>query len=410
MINPGFGNKNGEREESMIEAILYNPKQADQKNVLVCFPITSYKDIYEKLDAAGMGNALERDCCVMEIIKGLPILKRLEETYVNVDELDYLAKRLDSFDEREIAKFQGAAVSCGCDSISDLINLTFSCQEVTIIQDFRDLKAIGRDHYMDIYGGATEEELKALDARKCALSLILNDTGSITPYGIIYENGMQLSQLYSGKQFPEYDYGCKSVLVVAMGKRSKSESGSSEDVTWFYLPMEKCQIERAMLRADISRCDDMQIKYIRSEFPAGLDTLLASNGLDLEPLNDLCIRFKALDESERKKTHGVLQMACPSDIFQVRNLIEQLGLFEFFPGISTPEEYGRHMIIESGHYDYDSELEEFYDFKKYGEQRIADECGMFTNQGYISYHGFLSIEEVMAGSNSERMIMTMGGM
>ena len=47
-----------------------------------------------------------------EILGEYPILKRLEGKPVNIDELDYLAKRLDSFCyAQEGAQFQGAAVS-----------------------------------------------------------------------------------------------------------------------------------------------------------------------------------------------------------------------------------------------------------------------------------------------------------
>ena len=53
-----------------------------------------------------------------------------------MDELDYLAKRLDSFTDQELAQFQSAAVSYDYSNIVDLINLTFSCQEVTVITDF----------------------------------------------------------------------------------------------------------------------------------------------------------------------------------------------------------------------------------------------------------------------------------
>ncbi len=33
--------------------------------------------------------------------------------------------------------------------LKDLINLTFSCQQVTVISDFTDLEAIGRQHYIN---------------------------------------------------------------------------------------------------------------------------------------------------------------------------------------------------------------------------------------------------------------------
>ena len=53
------------------------------------------------------------------------------------------------------------------------------------------------------------------------------------------------------------------------------------------------------------------------------------------------------------------------------------------------------MIQQSGHFSYDPHLEEFYDFAKYGHQRMEQEYGKFTDRGYVSYHGTLSLEELM---------------
>ena len=36
-----------------------------------------------------------------------------------------------------------------------------------------------------------------------------------------------------------------------------------------------------------------------------------------------------------------------------------------------------------------SNLDEFYDYGKYGRQHLEQSQGMFTEQGYISYHGIL---------------------
>jgi hypothetical protein len=55
-------------------------------------------------------------------------------------------------------------------------------------------------------------------------------------------------------------------------------------------------------------------------------------------------------------------------------------------------------------------ISRFYDFGKYGQQRMEQEYGEFTDRGYISYHGTLSLDELMYGSESERMDFSMGGL
>ena len=335
-----------------------------------------------------------------------PVLKRLQETEANVDELDYLAKRLGSFDRYELAQFQGTAVSQEFFNMTDFINLTFCCQGVTVIQDFTDLEDIGRKHCLNLHGGLTTDELQSLNFQEIALSLLQNEDGIITPYGVVYDNGMELELFYDGLHFPDYRYSGDTLLTVAVTDRSLP--ADTNDIAWLYLPAEDCQIERTLLRAGIQD-EDMRLRYMDSELPDLLTELLEAEK-NLYEVNKLCTGYRGLDEGYREKLAAALYMAKPIDISQAQNLIEQLDLFDFIPGISTPEEYGRHMIQESGRFRYDDDPDGFYDFKKYGEQRMADENGQFSPNGYISYHDFISIEEVLSGGQTERMDMTMGGM
>lgn len=39
------------------------------------------------------------------------------------------------------------------------------------------------------------------------------------------------------------------------------------------------------------------------------------------------------------------------------------------------------MIQDSGHYEYDPNLEEFYDYERYGKLRMEKETGAFTEKG-----------------------------
>ena len=85
---------------------------------------------------------MKKDCKVMEIDSFFSVLKIMENLCVDLDELDYLAKRLDSFDDGEAAQFQAMASKLELFKLKDLINLTFCCQESTVITDFSDLNAL----------------------------------------------------------------------------------------------------------------------------------------------------------------------------------------------------------------------------------------------------------------------------
>lgn len=389
-------------------AVLGNAKHPEYGSATVPLPIPNdeYGHVMELLGALEIGGVMERDCKVEEIQGGLPILKRLEKVAVNIDELDYLAKRLDSFDYIEAAQFQAMAVKTGIFDMKDLINLTFCCQQATVITDFSDLEAIGRHHLVSINGGCLSSELADTDLRMTALKLILSKDGTVTPYGVVYDNGLKLEEVYDGRHLPGYHY---EQDMLAVGISSRAEPENTSKITWLYLPCTQLQIERGMLRSGISDPEDTRIWYEDSQLPPEVENALEFRRESIYALNDLAAAIMKLAPANRKKLEAAVKLAEPECASQIRHLAENLDQFEFSPNVKTPEEYGKYMIQESGHFDYDENLDEFYDYEKYGQQRMSRETGMFTDAGYISYHGTLSLEELMMEEPTEQRFQ-MGGL
>ena len=398
----------------MMEAVLSNADHPEYGVVTIPFPIPreQFDHCIELVEALEIGNASAKDCNVDEIRSAWPVLNRLEGKVVNLDDLDYLAKRLDSFDVGEAAQFQAMAHKLELFELKDLINLTFCCQQATVITDFSDLEAIGRDHYMNLHGGcASAQELEDLDGAETARLLIDSGAGEVTPYGVVYDNGMKLEQLYDGKHLPCYHYDA-DLLTVALTSRLEPED--TPNITWLYLPASHEQIDHAWLRSGIADPGDMCFRFSESTFPAEIDAALDFQQESIYELNDLALAVSRLSEKEQKKLGAVVAMAEPESASQIRHLAENLDQFEFAPNVHTPAEYGRYMIQESGHFEYDENLEGFYDYEKYGIQRMEQESGMFTDRGYVSYHGTMSLEELMmedpAECYQEEQGFQMGGM
>ena len=397
-----------------MQVILSNPKHPEYGQVTIPLPLPrdQYDDCVELLKKLEIGSAAEQDCQVIEISSAFPALKRLEMLTVNLDELDYLARRLASFDVGEAAQFQAMAHKLELFELKDLINLTFCCQQATVITDFTNLEAIGRDHYMNLYGGcASTQELEDLDGAETARLLIDSGAGEVTPYGVVYDNGMKLEQYYDGQHFPAYLY---EPCMLMIGLTFRLEPEDTKNITWLYLPVAKGQLERAMVRSGITDPADMRFRFSESMFPDEVDAALDFRYENIYELNDLALAVSKLSAEAQKKLGAVVEMAEPEYASQICRLAENLDQFEFAPGAHTPAEYGRFMIQESGHFEYDENLEGFYDYEKFGLQRMEQESGMFTDRGYVSYHGTMSLEELMmedpAESFREEQGLQMGGM
>ena len=383
-------------------AVLKNQEHPEYGAISLPLPIkdNEYDQSMKMLSSMGMGDAVDRDCEIVELTNTLPLLHRLEGSHINIDELDYLARRLDGIDVVEVVQFQAMADKWKLTDMKDLINLTFCCQEATVITDFSDLEAVGRNHYMNTHGGcASAEELDNLDGEETAILLIEDNEGTITRYGVVYDNGMQLSQIYDGKHLPCYHYEAD---MTAVGISSRWEPENSRNVTWIYLPAAKGQIERALQRAGIRNPADLSLWMGDSLFPTEIDVALDFRHEDIYDLNGLAKAVKRLSNDDRMKLGAVVGMVQPKYAYQICRLAENLDMFEFAPGTHTPAEYGKFMIQQSGHFDYDPNLDEFYDYERYGRQHMDSESGMFTDRGYIAYVGVESLEELM-GEGQEQV-------
>ena len=389
----------------MFQAVLSNPDHPDYGVVTIPFPIPhdQYAHCMELLEALEIGDAVKVDCKVEKIDSFYTVLKRTEMLMVNVEELNYLAKRLDSFDTGEAAQFQAMAHKLELFELKDLINLTFCCQQATVITDFSDLAAIGRDHYMNLHGGSASVD--ALDGEETARRLIKSGGGTITPYGVAYDNGMELEQIFDGRFFPCYYYEPNAITVAVT---SKAEPEDTNHTTWLFLPMVQEEIDRALLRGGITDPADVHLRLEDSQLPNEVDVLLDMEYETLSDLNELAAATDGLSKADMEKLGAVVMLAEPKSAAQIKNLAESLDLFDFAPGAHSPAEYGKYMIRQSGHFDYDENLDAFYDYEKYGTERMNEEDGMFTDRGYVAYKGYYSMEEVMNGNQSSRM--EMGGL
>lgn len=379
----------------MFQVVLSNKDHMEYGVVTVPFPIPEdqYADITRILEALHVGSELSRDCMVESVESDWPVLRLLTGQEINLDELDYLAKRLDGFSPYEKTQFQAAAEHYGLSRVTDLINLTFCCDQATVIVDFSDLEQVGRIHYLTLNGGATREEMESLDGYETALLLINEHPGIITPYGVFYDNGMQLEPVYDGRYFPQYLYA-DSVLTLALASDEDLKKGAN--LTWLYLPCSEERLERALTRAGITQRSDINLFVMDNNLPCEVSRSLNLEDELPQKLNQLAQEVGKLDKVSQAKLGAVTAWAQPAAVEEVVQLCRNLDQFDFIPHIHSVQEYGKYMVQESGDYYYDAGLEGYIDYERLGQSLLFKEIGQFVESGYVSYHGELSFEELIS--------------
>ena len=213
------------------------------------------------------------------------------------------------------------------------------------------------------------DEYDQVDGRAVALDLIQSGTGVVTPYGVVYDNGMKLEQVYDGRHFPEYYYQ-DSLMTVEIKSGPKGEATG-----YLYLPCPDKQLQRTLERAGIGP-EGYRMEITMGELPPQVSAVVSVTRDGLDDLNALCRAIEPLDTEQREKLEAVVLLAQPKYASEVRQLAENLDRFDFVPKSDSPG---------------------------------ADSA--LTELGYVSYHGSLTLEALMMDDPAEqyRQEQGMGG-
>ena len=355
----------------IFKAILSSQASPGYGQATISFPIpdSDYDLVIRMLEDIGVGSPTAQDCRVVGLEGLYPTLKRLNDQAINVDELDYLAKRLDRFTDGEDAQFEAMASKLGLSSIKDFINLTFCCQQATVITNFSDLERVGKSHVLTINGGAMPAaEYDQVDGRMAALDLIQNKAGTITPYGVVYDNGLELKPLYDGRHFPAYIYDSPMIELEIKSGLERAAAG------YLYLPCSDTQLQRTLERAG-SGGAGFHLSMITDDLPPQVSAAVSLTRDSLDDINDLCRAIKPLNAEQREKLGAVALLARPQYASEARKLAENLDQFDFM---------ARPLTQETG---------------------IA-----LTELGCVAYHGSVTLEELMRDNPAEQHQQEMGGM
>ena len=385
----------------MFDAVLKKDNDPISDAEIVEFPIPEdrYKKTIRALNKIQIGSVLEQDCCVADLRSAdCPALRRMIGRMVSVDELDWLGKQLESFDRYELLQFNAAAERFDISSAGEMIDLALRSREVTVISDFNDLDKVGKRHYLTVHGACDPEELDDLDGTETARLLMSEQPGHVTQYGVVYDNGMKLEQVYDGKHLPQSWMNENCVMELEIVPENDEDVRHHD---WIQFPTDPLKAERALLRVGIPALGKVEVQFSDSRFPdevvRALDIRIGCY-YQLNELSQVCAGFQ---EHDFAKLGAVCHLAKPEGIESVRQLAENLDQYDFAPDVHTPEEYGRYMIRQSGRYEYDENLAEFYNYEEYGIKRILQEGGIFTDYGYVSYHGTLTLDELMRNDPAE---------
>ncbi len=367
----------------MITVTIENVNFPNSQCIDITFPIDE-EIMMNKLKGININNYITNHCRVVEIKGMIPALCVLENSLIDVDEMNYLARRIESFDKYECSKFQGVVAAENISKMKDLINLTFNLNNYTIVTDFSDLHSIGTNHYLDKNVCYAVNEKDKIDFETIGRNLLNRGNGKITPYGVLFSSQLPFVEVYNGKMFPDYDYTSDYIMKLEVAK--KDSLLPEPPKVWLYLPTSETCILKALLRLGADTYNDLDYKCVNSISLSEnfMEHISLTNSIgEINKLSKIIQKFNKFNQAEIKKLEAVIDYTKAESAGKMVELANNLDRFHFVEGISDLEQYGRHIVAESGLFSCTSELEKYIDFTKYGQDRFKEENGCFTSYGYI---------------------------
>ena len=104
-------------------------------------------------------------------------LKRLVTDFVDADELNFLAKRLDGFDRNELNTFEAVCEARAPRSVAEMINITYNIYNYTLVQDMSSMEIIGKTHFKAVHIGWNPGEMENADLAKIGRELMNSGKG-----------------------------------------------------------------------------------------------------------------------------------------------------------------------------------------------------------------------------------------
>ena len=122
--------------------------------------------------------------------------------YENLDELNYLASKLDEMSESEYAQFQaGMEMGDHCGSLQEIINLTENLDCYEVYPDIHDYDNLGRYYIEELDVMQVPEHLQNyIDYEAYGRDVALEENGTFTNQGYVRDTGDSFHEYYDGER------------------------------------------------------------------------------------------------------------------------------------------------------------------------------------------------------------------
>ena len=215
---------------------------------------------------------------------------------IDLDELNFLAKRMEAFIPYEAEQFLAAVQVESPSNVKDFINLSFNMERYALVQNADGLAAVGKNHLLDKLGGIPASEFDKTYFEQAGRNLLATGEGIPTSYGLLFQNAdVPYREVYDGTTFPYYEHRGGVIAVAQLEYGAKKE--------YLYLPEDRFAVTKAARRLKApssSMCKAAFIGFTLDNpmWVQHLENVLRDEGIS--EANEFAIAFPKSDEGMEK--------------------------------------------------------------------------------------------------------------
>ena len=337
--------------------------------------------------------------------EAIPILpfRRLDSP--SIDELNFLAKRLDELNDMERIVLRAVSpriLKAGEDEIispKDLINMTYGLDDVSVIANVNSSRDLGQfvidnDLNLDVEA-IPKDSLYLLDAVKIGQLQQQNDGGVFMDGYYILAGEYELPEVYDGITLPTEESTPWYAFKLDVTRPPKGDDlGEVEKIAeTLILPVEREDADALAQRLGLERIEDCVYLGFESSIPQ-IDGDKFGDMHNFDQLNNLSEMMLEMSPSDQVKFKAVLSAEEPESIEQVLDVARSLDQYEFAPMVEDEAHFFKSYLQRHLDTKVDPRWLDSLLARNEGTELLERVGGTLTDYGVISSRGGTLYEPV----------------
>lgn len=327
--------------------------------------------------------------------EAFPVLSDVKIETNGIDELNYLAKRLDSLEDYERNVLLAVTPRILKDvnegdivSVKNLINLTYGLDKVCVVSNVRTLTELGElaieNELYKWMESVSEEALQYLDRAKIGREIYEDDEGAFINGMYVAAGEYEFQEIYDGKNLPKQELSAEYAFRLELAKSPTDDEDiietSSERLE---LPIEREKADNVARKLGVDKIEDCVYLGFESTVPQ-IESDNFGDMHDFDKLNSLAETMVQMMPSDQVKFKAILSAEEPERIEIILDIAKNLDKYELATQVDDAAQFFKSYLLRHMDKSFDEKWLDTLLLRDEGRELAKRLGATFTDYGVIS--------------------------